>query len=954
MIARLFRNKQRLDSKDAAQRLAAIESLTGDEALKAQPALIELCLKDPDSAVRQAALMRVTDPQCLLSLLDVEAFRDVAMRRVMALLAEGGGEALADHPLASHPKVLVARLAATADPAAANALEAKGEQNLILDAVLAASRETRADMLELPIFQQADLLHELERRSRDHDKTTNRFARTRLENIKQVTADSQMLTDSLTERLDSFEKPIGEHEAAVEQKRRAALLAQMEKDLDRLKELAAEAARAGTPLTTVHELSARLEAAQHQNAPASGISDQSSALAATHPSAEAETKATETTAPVDTGEAADFDALTRSFETLDERLSSNTDFEALATERQDLTDRWLAGADHVPPTDAQHQVFNRVSHRFQVLADAHGRLQAGDLPLLRLDDLPAEFHLGQKGSAWRDVTALEKGLGRLRKGLAALRWPDWASAPEIVTQRQSEADSAEARLTTWRAGLAQAVSELEADLVRLDAHIEGGELKAARTDAGNIRKRLKAFPEHAATPLNRHLARASGRLGELSDWQTYATTPKRESLLNNMQQIAETPLAARDQADRIKHLRSEWNELGPIGRSQDHKLLDAFNEAAERAFEPCRSYFAEQAEVRAENLTAREAICESLTQYLAATDWVNTDFKAAEHIMRTARDEWRQFHPVDRTPGKKQEVRFEALQAELHDRIKAEWEQNLATKRQIVADAQALASSDSEVREKVEGAKQLQQQWKTVGTTPRRPDQTLWRDFRAACDEIFNTLDEVRKSENEEMEAAQEQARQLLAEFKASLDSSAAELGASTLRDFQNRFDSLPSLPERLARPLNRELDEILKAGQQMLTEQRSARDLARLHGLKAQDEAVSALEQRQMTGESVDITPPDPLFAERGAADSAAPVASEVLTRLTIEAEIAAGLDSVESDLRMGIQVEMMNAGRGREALDATPEKLAARWCRLGPKDAGADPLRERFFAAISRLMAR
>jgi len=48
------------------------------------------------------------------------------------------------------------------------------------------------------------------------------------------------------------------------------------------------------------------------------------------------------------------------------------------------------------------------------------------------------------------------------------------------------------------------------------------------------------------------------------------------------------------------------------------------------------------------------------------------------------------------------------------------------------------------------------------------------------------------------------------------------------------------------------------------------------------------------------------------------------------------------------------MNAGRGREALEADPEALTARWCALGPKDAAADPLRERFFRAIASLGAR
>ena len=966
MITRLFRNKQRLDSRDAADRLAAIEALPEQDALAAQPALIELCRQDPDPAVRQAALMRVTDSACLVEWLEEAERRDAVMDRITALIAQGGGSDLADHP-----RVLVARLAVSADPAIAIVLENTGRQGLLIDAVLSAQRSMRADVLELPAFWNAELLHELERRSRDHDKTTNRIARSRLEQIKGAAAEAQALTTSLTERLESLERQLDSPDPA-EHKRRQALLVQMQKDLSLLTERSAELARAGTPLAALGELTDRCNRLVQQAANSPGPDESNRGVS---------DPARDTTTSEAT-DAADFTELAQGFQALNDALDRSADFEALAAERQALTERWLAAADHAPPTDAQHRLFEQVSHRFQTVAEAHQRLQAGNLPRLPLAGLAADPATGREGTSWREIATLEKNLTRLRKGLTALNWPEWAPVPERLALHQSEAAAAEALLSAWQAHQAQTLTELEEQLERLDGHLEAGDLQAARSDAASIRKRLQALPDRAAAPLSRHLGRASARLAELSDWQTFATTPKRESLLRAMQEIADTPLAARDQAQRIKDLRNQWNALGPVGRTDDHKLMEAFNETAERAFEPCRSYFAEQAELRAENLAARAAICDSLSQYVAATDWPNADFKAAERILRTARDEWRRCHPVDRTPGKAQEARFEALQAELHGHIQAEWDRNLATKQQIVAEAQTLAASDTEVHDKVAAAKRLQQQWKAVGATPRRPDQSLWRRFRAACDEIFNTLDEARKSADEEIKTAQQQADELLAEFRSridaaadtldaaadtldaaadtldaaadTLDAAADTLDAAALRDVQQRFDDLPALPDRLARPLRRELDELLKAAQQVLRDQHSAQTLSRLEGLKQQDAEVSAIEQRQMAGERLPFSPPDPFFAGRGAVESSQPLDAETLTRLTIEAEIAAGLESKETDLRMSIQVEMMNAGRGREALEASAEELAGRWCRLGPKNADADALGERFFAALGRLNER
>ncbi|HEY5645766.1 MAG TPA: DUF349 domain-containing protein, partial [Pseudomonadales bacterium] len=266
------------------------------------------------------------------------------------------------------------------------------------------------------------------------------------------------------------------------------------------------------------------------------------------------------------------------------------------------------------------------------------------------------------------------------------------------------------------------------------------------------------------------------------------------------------------------------------------------------------------------------------------------------------------------------------------------------------AEAQALAASNEEHRQKTEAAKTLQHRWRAVGVTPRRPDQVLWRDFRAACDLIFAARDDAVKQAHAQVQASQTEAEALIANFQARLDSAAASLAASDLRDFQTAFDALPPLPERLRRPVERAYDQLVRAAQQELRNRRLAEERQRLINLKSLDEQVTELEIRQQAGESIAFEAPDPIFAGRCAGDDAT-VPSEALTRLVIEAEIAAGLESIEGDLRMAIQVELMNTGRGREVLEADPEALTERWCQVGPKDASIAALRERFFRAIGKL---
>jgi hypothetical protein len=80
--------------------------------------------------------------------------------------------------------------------------------------------------------------------------------------------------------------------------------------------------------------------------------------------------------------------------------------------------------------------------------------------------------------------------------------------------------------------------------------------------------------------------------------------------------------------------------------------------------------------------------------------------------------------------------------------------------------------------------------------------------------------------------------------------------------------------------------------------------------------------------------------------------VPMEALRRLTVRAELIAGLETPSDDepLRLEVQVERLQAGLKGRGDEEEPRALAELWCRLGPKNADAAPLRERFFAALTK----
>ena len=109
-------------------------------------------------------------------------------------------------------------------------------------------------------------------------------------------------------------------------------------------------------------------------------------------------------------------------------------------------------------------------------------------------------------------------------------------------------------------------------------------------------------------------------------------------------------------------------------------------------------------------------------------------------------------------------------------------------------EAAVLASSDAPIEERVDGAKTLQQRWRKIGITPRRPDQELWRKLRSACDSVFADRENQQKAADDSRKAAQKTANECLAEIEAAV-ANEAEPSRESLRQYRHRFKALEKLP---------------------------------------------------------------------------------------------------------------------------------------------------------------
>ncbi|MGQ0696905.1 MAG: DUF349 domain-containing protein [Panacagrimonas sp.] len=489
----------------------------------------------------------------------------------------------------------------------------------------------------------------------------------------------------------------------------------------------------------------------------------------------------------------------------------------------------------------------------------------------------------------------------------------------------------------------------------------------------------------AAPPLPANLAsqiqQLDKQLDELKDWKSFSVTPKRAELVEEMESLVGATLDPPALADRIKSLKDEWRALGKGAGENLEADGQRFQEAARKAYQPCREYFAAQALVREENLRRRDALLAKLTAFEAGTHWEQPDWRAVINTLRETKLEWRRCSPVDPQAARQQQEVFTTLSAGLQARLDAEYARNLKEKESLIERAQALLTSD-DGRKAIDANKELQQKWRTVGPVSREVDQRLWGEFRRHSDAVFQKREQESAAYTAGLENNRTQAIALCEQLEeiAALDGPELLARAGALVELRSAFEALGEFPRADTRELRNRLDRGLDHCKKSIARQH-ARDAER-----AWDDLFEAARHvrayRLAVARSLDTLLLDTLkeaaetyiasvprwpksgldILQQGLADErpADLAANEkALKMLCIRAEILSDMPTPPEDqpLRREYQLQRLvqSMGQGLRADEAQWDAMAIEWVSVGPvEEVAFEPLVQRFRRCRDRGNAR
>ena len=150
-----------------------------------------------------------------------------------------------------------------------------------------------------------------------------------------------------------------------------------------------------------------------------------------------------------------------------------------------------------------------------------------------------------------------------------------------------------------------------------------------------------------------------------------------------------------------------------------------------------------------------------------------------------------------------------------YDELHEEQAKHYAVKKELTAQARAIADAKEYTRENTEKMKQLGVDWKQAGSCGREKEDQIWKEFRAAMDDYFNSLKEWNEERHQQWRQRMSEARgrkqELIANQKRQIrrmqDEMVGLLGQRAIDEMQEQIEE----KEAFIAQLEAELEDIDK-----------------------------------------------------------------------------------------------------------------------------------------------
>ncbi len=394
----------------------------------------------------------------------------------------------------------------------------------------------------------------------------------------------------------------------------------------------------------------------------------------------------------------------------------------------------------------------------------------------------AELH-ATLAQQMREHGEQQRAAQRQQQRLAAEQAAQEAAARQAATEAAlAQQQLEQERLQASRHAAAQARqhhqqtrAQLDARLSTLEATLNDGQVSDIPAHIAQLRELAATAADFIDTPLQARIHHLEAEFARLKEWQQWSLDQARLSLIEAAEQLAATAsnmTSLKQHTQDIEQLRTRWKALGTTSHHSTTRLWKRFDAALTLAWQPVAAQRQQLATAREQNRQARLDLLGALEAQPIPTPETHTpDWRALSLAVEHFQQHWRKLGPLEHTVSKHEQP---ALQARLAHAL-ATYEAPLHAARQtarqqrqqLIAQMQQLLPHERDI---VAQVRALQATWQSSTQTiplPHKDEQSLWLEFKAATDALFQQRTAARQARDDKLAAQESAQTALLAQMHA-------------------------------------------------------------------------------------------------------------------------------------------------------------------------------------------
>lgn len=204
----------------------------------------------------------------------------------------------------------------------------------------------------------------------------------------------------------------------------------------------------------------------------------------------------------------------------------------------------------------------------------------------------------------------------------------------------------------------------------------------------------------------------------------------------------------------LNDLHEEYKHIGPVPKEEQEPLWQRFKAASDAVYDKRKDYLKDLKGIQDANLVKKQEIINRIQSFLAFNSDRIKEWNAKTKEVLAIQKEWEATGQVPKENAKEINKsfwsnfkQFFANKHEFFKRLDAMREENMKKKQVLVEQAEALKES-TEWAKTADKLKQLQNQWKEIGPVPEKYRESIYKQFKTACDAFF----EHKRAGNQEAE----------------------------------------------------------------------------------------------------------------------------------------------------------------------------------------------------------